>query len=118
LSDAIKQLTDVLAGFEKADIKEEGAAPPKEEEKNDPPKDPPKDETGENEGGECEYEGGDDPPDDPPADPPKDDPPKDDPPADPKKDAMEVVSPHKYDGDEYDYAGWANVPALFLKQAT
>lgn len=29
--------------------------------------------------------------------------------------AMAVESPHKYDGDSYDYAGWQNVPAALLR---
>lgn len=31
---------------------------------------------------------------------------------------MGGMSPHQYEGDETDYSGFANVPALFLAQAT
>lgn len=31
---------------------------------------------------------------------------------------MMMENPHKYDDDSADYKGWANVPALFLRQAT
>jgi hypothetical protein len=29
--------------------------------------------------------------------------------------AMESTDPHKYSGDARDYAGWANFPALLLR---
>jgi hypothetical protein len=29
--------------------------------------------------------------------------------------AMEKINPHKYDGDDYDYSGWAKVPAAMLR---
>lgn len=31
---------------------------------------------------------------------------------------MGMDNPHKYDDDSADYKGWANVPGLFLRQAT